>query len=328
MQRREFLAGLGAATILPIPARAQQPLPIIGYIVTNKLSAEGSSRTLNGVRRGLTDAGYVEGKNFRFEFRSAELAYERYPTFVQELVQQKVSMIVVVSTAALQAAKSMAPQTLPVVFTIGSDPIENGFVASLNKPGGNVTGIFTLNLALAGKRLELLRELVPSVRKIGFLTNPASPKFDVPETKEIQAAARLLDVEVVVLNAQNPEEYEAAFKTGMQEGLGGIVVGSEALFISNPARLVILAEQYRLPVMFADESPIKSGGLISYGTDQDEGYRILGGYAAKILKGENPADIPVQQSTKTKLMINLKTARALGITVPMLLLGRADEIID
>jgi putative ABC transport system substrate-binding protein len=329
LRRRDVIAAFGCAALWPTTARAQQQsLPTVGYIVTNKLTAEGSARTLSGVRRGLAELGYTEGKNFQFEFKSAELHYEKYPGFVQELARQHVSLIVVSSTAALEAAKSNAPQSIPIVFTIGSDPVENNFVASLSKPSGNITGVFTLNLSLAGKRLELLRELVPSATKFGFMTNPASPKFDVPETKEIQAAARLLGIDIVTLNARTLDDFETAFKTSVREGLGGIVVGSEALFITFPAPLVKLADQYRVPVIYADENPAKAGGLISNGADQDEGYRILGNYAARVLKGEKPADTPVQQSTKTTLAINLKTANAMKIKIPIPLLGRADEVIE
>jgi putative ABC transport system substrate-binding protein len=326
MKRREFikLIGGGAAS-WPLAARAQQQsMPVIGHLTA---TPELAQRGLAGFRKGLAEFGFVEGQNFRFEFRYHNFQAGGTARLMAELADQKLTLILVSYTLALERAKA-ATQSIPIVFTIGSDPVENGFVASLNKPGGNITGVFTLNLALAGKRLELLRELVPSATKFAFLTNPGVPKFNEPETREIEAAARSLGVNMLIVNARKPEEFEAAFETGVREGADAMVVGSEGTFIAATTPLVALAARYRLPAIYADDKPVREGGLISYSADQDEGYRLVGTYAGRILKGEKPADMPVQQSTTTKLVINLKTTEAMGITVPTPLLGRADQVIE
>ena len=324
IDRRELMAALGSAFAWPMTAHAQQAMPVIGYVGP---TPELNQRAVAGFRKGLAELGFVEGQNFRFEFRYTNLQLASIAPLIAELVDQKVTLIVTATTLQTEAAKA-ATQSIPIVFAIGSDPVENGFVASLNKPGGNITGVFTLNLALAGKRLELLRELVPSATKFAFITNPNSPKFNEPETREIEAAARSLGVNMLIVSARQPEEFEAAFETGVREGADAMVVGSEGTFIAAPTPLVALAARYRLPAIYADDKPVREGGLISYGADQDEGYRLVGTYAGRILKGGTPADLPVQQSTKTKLVINLKTAKAMGITVPTPLLGRADEVIE
>lgn len=214
------------------------------------------------------------------------------------------------------------------MFTIGSDPVENGFVASLNKPGGNITGVFTLNLSLASKRLEMLRELVPSATTFAFVVNPASAKFTEQETREIRNGARAIGMNLLVLDAINPNEFEAAFEAGVHHRVDGVVAGSESIFINNPDKMVALAERYQLPMIYADNKATTLGGLISYGADQDEGYRLVGQYAGRILKGEKPINMPVQQSTRTRLVVNLKTAKTLGLTVPVALAARADEVIE
>jgi putative ABC transport system substrate-binding protein len=325
IDRRELMAALGSAAVAwPVTAHAQQSMPVIGHLTA---TPELAQRSIAGFRKGLAELGFVEGQNFRFEFRYHNFQPGSSPGLMAELADQKVTLILVSYTQALVIAKA-ATQSIPIVFTIGSDPVENGFVASLNKPGGNITGVFTLNLALAGKRLELLRELVPSATKFALLTNPAIPKFNEPETREIEAAARSLGVNMLIVNARKPEEFEAAFETGVREGADAMVVGSEGTFIAAPTPLVALAARYRLPAIYVDDKPVREGGLISYGADQDEGYRLVGTYCGRVLKGEKPADMPVQQSTTTKLVINLKTTKAMGITVPTPLLGRADEVIE
>jgi ABC-type uncharacterized transport system substrate-binding protein len=327
MRRREFIMLLsGGVATWPLAARAQQQaMPVIGTVTG---TPEIKQRIVADFRKGLAELGFVEGQNFRFEFRYTNLQPASIARLIAELVDQKVTLIVTTTTLQLEAAKA-ATQSIPIVFSIGSDPVENGFVASLNKPGGNMTGVYNLNSALAGKRLELLRELVPSATKFAFLTNPSELTISDLETRGLQAAANSLGLNLLIVNARNQgEELEAAFETSIREGAGGMVVGSNALFIVSPTQLVALAARYRLPVIYVEVSPVIAGGLISYGTDQDDAWRLVGIYAGRILKGEKPADLPVQQSTKTKLLINLKTAKHLGITVPTPLLGRADEVIE
>jgi putative tryptophan/tyrosine transport system substrate-binding protein len=325
IDRRELMAALGSAFAWRMTAHAQQAMPVIGNVGG---TPEINQRIAAGVRKGLAELGFVEGQNFRFEFRYSDLQLARIAPLIAELVDQKVTLIVTSTTLQTEAAKA-ATQSIPIVFVIGSDPVENGFVASLNKPGGNITGVYNLNSALAGKRLELLRELVPSATKFAFLTNPLDLRISDLETRGLQVDAHSLGLNLLIVNARNQgEELEAAFETSIREGAGGMVVGSNALFIVSPTQLVALAARYRLPAIYFDDKPVMTGGLISYGTDQDDGSRLVGIYAGRILKGEKPADLPVQQSTKTKLLINLKTAKQLGITVPTPLLGRADEVIE
>ena len=327
--RREFITLLsGGVATWPLSARAQQQaMPVIGNVAA---TPEIKQRIVGDFRKGLAELGFVEGQNFRFEFRYNNLQLASIAPLIAELVDQKVTLIVTTTTLQTEAAKA-ATQSIPIVFSIGSDPVENGFVASLNKPGGNMTGVYSLNAALASKRLELLRELVPSATKFAFLTNPSELTISDLETRGLQVGANSLGLNLLIVNARNQgEELEAAFETSIREGAGGMVVGSNALFggIVSPTQLVALAARYRLPVIYVEVSPVIAGGLISYGTDQHDALRLVGIYAGRILKGEKPADLPVQQSTKTKLLINLKTAKHLGITVSTPLLGRADEVIE
>jgi putative ABC transport system substrate-binding protein len=327
MQRRAFMALVGGAATWPLLAHAQkQTTPTIGFLGFASAGG-GTPRVLAGVRRGLAELGYAEGQNFICEYRYADFSYDRLPILAEELVGRQVALIMVAATASLVAAKA-ATQTIPILFTIGSDPVENGFVASLNKPGGNITGIFTLNLALAAKRLEMLNELIPAGKPFAFLTNASSPKFSEPETRNIRDGAHSLGLKLLILDARNRDQYEAAFAAAHRAQVGGLVVGSEGLFINAPEQLVILAERYQLPVIYADDKPARNGGLISYGADQDDGFRQVGLYAGRVLRGERPIDLPVQQSTKTRLVINLKTAKTLGLSVPVSLLARADEVIE
>jgi putative ABC transport system substrate-binding protein len=325
MRRRDFITLAGGMATWPLATRAQQTMPLIGFAAgaTVKLN----ERFLADVRKGLAEYGYVEGQNFRFEFRQANLRNELLPILFRELVDQKVSVIITFTTVGLQSAKA-ATQSIPIVFTMGADPVENGFVASLNKPGGNITGIFNLGLTLGAKQLEILHELVPSATKFAFLTDPENTTTRKLVIPLVQAAADSLGLGLLNVNAHAPDEFEAAFEAAVRGGAGGMIVGSDAVFFSSPTQLVAVAARYRLPTIYFDDVPVKDGGLISYASDMDENTRVVGRYAGRILKGEKPADIPVQQSTKTKLIINLRTAKALGITVPISLLGRADEVIE
>ena len=326
IDRRELITALGSAAFAwPLAARAQQQaMAVIGYAAGSVKSAR---EFLDGVSRGLAKLGYVEGQNFRFELRDANDQYDRIPIMFRELADQKVTVIVVATTVQLEAAKA-ATQSIPIVFYIGSDPVENGFVASLNRPGGNITGIFNLNSTMTGKRVEVLRELVPSLTKFAFLTNPRDLTLSKLETRAAQAAADSLGLNLLIVNAYNLDELEAAFETSLRESAGGMVVGSNAQFFSFPTQLATLTARYGLPTIYVEDRPVREGGLVSYGVDQEAVRRLLGNYAGRILKGEKPADIPVQQATKTMLVINLKTAKTMGITVSTPLLGRADEVIE
>ena len=326
IDRRELMAALGSAAVAwPMTAYAQQPLPVIGHTTANlKLAA----RFLTNVRKGLADLGYIEGQNFRFEFRDNFKA-DLVPIMYRELVDQKVAVIICGTTLGTAAAKA-ATQTIPIVFSNGTDPVENGFVASLNKPGGNITGIFNLALTLTGKRFEILHELVPSVTKFAFLKDPGNAIISQLAMPLVQAAADKLGLSVLHVDAHTSDELEAAFETAVREGAGGMVVGSDAIFATQlvALALVALAARHRLPTIYVVDTAVREGGFVSYGADEDEPSRLVGNYAGRILKGEKPADIPVQLLTKTKLLINLKTAKDLGITVPVPLLGRADEVIE
>ena len=327
MKRREFIWLItGAVACWPLAAQAQQPvMPVIGFVST---TVKHAARFLDNVRKGLAEHGYVEGQNYRFEIQETNFQSERMPILYRQLVEQKVTLIIAASTLGVQNAKA-ATQVIPIVFAIGSDPVENGFVASLNKPGGSMTGIYSLGVMLSGKRLEVLHELVPTVTKFAFLADPGNTTFGKFQMQQVQAAADSLGLGVSYVYARNPDEFDAAFEDSVRKGAGGMIIGADALFAGgNAAALTAVAGRYRLPTIYVDDVPVKAGGLISYAADQDEPHRLVGRYAGRVLKGEKPADIPVQLSTRTTLIINLNTAKAMGITVPTPLLARADEVIE
>jgi putative ABC transport system substrate-binding protein len=327
IRRRELMAALGAAAVAwPVTASAQQQaMPVIGYVAGDFKNGE---RLFANVRRGLAELGYLEGQNFRFEFRDTNFQVDLIPIRLRGLAEQKVALIIASTTVQLAAAKAVT-QSIPIVFYIGTDPVENGFVASFNRPGGNITGVWNLAVTLTGKRFEVLHETVPSATKFAFLTDPGNRMISELQIPLAQAAAHSLGLNLLNVNAHKPDEFEAVFETSVREGAGGMVVGADGLFF-YPActQLVALAARYRLPTIYVDDIAVPAGGLISYGTDQDEPQRLVGNYAGRILKGEKPADMPVQQATKARFIINLKTAKAMGITVPTPLLGRADEVIE
>jgi putative ABC transport system substrate-binding protein len=325
MRRRDFIAGLGIAATWSIRAKSAEGAPVIGFVAGGSLAA--TQENVDWVLRGLLDAGFVEGRNFSVEYRWADDRYERLPALVGDLVRRQVAMIVAVSTATALAAKA-ATQSIPIVFAIGTDPIDLGLVPSFNRPGGNVTGIATLFRATSAKRLQLLYELVPEGRPIAYLVNPAQPFFAEPETRDLQEAARTLGVRLLILNATNLSEFEPAFATVVRERAGGLIVGSDTLFYDHFDRIVALAARYHVPVVYFRREAAFAGGLISYGTDLHDMWRQVGAYVGRILKGEKPADLPVIQATKVQLIINLKTAKTLGITFPTGLLVRADEVIE
>jgi putative ABC transport system substrate-binding protein len=304
----------------------QKAMPVIGCASGQQKSPNFESFFAN-IRKGLAELGYVENQNYRFECRDAGANYDLIPGMFRELVDQKVTLIITWSTLQTAAVKA-ATQSIPIIFSIGTDPVEKGFVASLNKPGGNITGLFNLTAMLAAKRLEVLHELVPSVTKFAFLTDPGNLPLFEPQMRSLQAAADALGLNLLNVKAHTPDEFEAAFETAVHGGAGGMVIGADAGIGGYTAKLVALADRYRLPTIYVDDYIVKAGGLVSYGADPNDGARLLGNYAGHILRGEKPADIPVQQMTKTTLIINLKTAAALGITVPNSLIGRADELIE
>jgi len=323
--RRKLLAAFGGAAAWPLAARAQQrAMPVIGFLSPGSLEAD--TVRINGVRRGLSEFGYVEGQNLAIEYRGAQYQYDHLPALVLDLVSRQVSVIIVVSTTPTLAAKATT-KTIPIVFSIGGDPVQFGIVSSLNRPDGNITGVYNLNAAVVGKRLELLHEMLPAARVVALLVNPSSAAGDV-ETKELNDAARALGVEVRILNAANENEIDTAFATLAKEPSVPLVVSSDAMFTNQRVRLVVLAARLAIPTIYSYREFSAAGGLMSYGPDLADAYRQVGIYTGRILKGAKPTELPVQQPVKVELVINLNTAKALGITFPLPLLGRADQVIE
>jgi len=278
-------------------------------------------------RQGLQEIGYVEGRTVAIEYRWAEGRTDRLPAMVADLVQRQVTVIAATSTPAALAAKA-ATTTIPIVFETGGDPITLGLVASLSRPGGNVTGVTQLNVEVAPKRLELLHELVPTARVIALLINPTNVALAEPVTRVSQAAAHALGLDLHVLNASTERDFDGVFASVIQLRAGGLVIGSDAFFTSRREQLAALAVRHAVPTVYENRGFVAAGGLASYSGSIADAYRLAGVYAARILKGEKPGELPVQQSTKVEMFLNLKTATALGITVPLPLLGRADEVIE
>jgi putative ABC transport system substrate-binding protein len=327
MKRRAFITLLGCvAAAWPLAARAQQPgLPVIGFV--NVGSSGGYAGILSAFLKGLGETDYVEGRNVAIEYRWAENRPDRLPAMMADLVQRKVAVIAATSTPAALAARA-ATTTIPIVFETGSDPVQLGLVSSLNRPGGNVTGVTFLAQEVVPKSLELLRELLPTARVMALLVNPADPAIAEANTSEALAAAHTLGLELHVLNASSERDFEGVFAKLIELRAGGLVISPEALFVSHSEQLAALAAHHGMPTVFRGREFTAAGGLMSYGSDITDSYRLAGIYAGRILKGDKPADLPVQQTTKVELFINLKTAKALGITVPLPLSGRADRIIE
>jgi putative ABC transport system substrate-binding protein len=326
--RREFLTLIGgAAAAWPVAVRAQQPaLPVAGFLGTGSLRSDGFR--VAAVRQGLMDAGYVEGRNVTFEYRWAEGHYERLPALAAELVRSEVAVIISVGGVTSALAAKSATATIPVVFATGGDPIKSGLVASLNRPGGNVTGVNFLTETLVAKQFEVLHETVPRTALIGFLANPTTATAEPETTKAVLAAADSFGQKLLVEQAHTDGELDAAFAALAQQHVGALMVLGDAFFLSRRDKLVESAARLKLPTIYNLREYAVAGGLMSYGTGITDAHRIAGLYAGRILKGENPADLPVQQSTKVELVINVKTAKALGLDIPLLLLGRADEVIE
>jgi len=327
MKRREFITLLGGAvTAWPLGVGAQQAaMPVIGFLGGG--SPDAFAHVVDAFRQGLYETGFAEGQNVTIEYRWAEGQYDRLPALVADLIRQKPAVIVATGGDVGVRAAKKAATAIPIVFTSGSDPVAAGFVSSLNRPGGNVTGVSLFVSVLEGKKLELLRELVPMAAVIGFLVNPNNPRADV-DTADMQAAARALGKLLLILKADGEHDFDAVFTNLAQQRVDALVVHTEPFFLSRRDHLVELAARYSIPTIYGLREFAAAGGLISYGTNLSDSYRQVGIYTGKILKGEKPADLPVMQPTKFEFVINLKAAKALGLTVPTSLLVRADEVIE
>ena len=329
MRRRDFIAlsGAAAAALLrPRVARAQQPaMPVIGFL--NAESPQGYARPLAAFLKGLGETGYADGHNVAIEYRWAEGRNDRLPAMAADLVHRQVAVIAATTTPAALAAKA-ATATIPIVFESATDPVRFGLVASLSRPGGNVTGVTQTNAEVAPKLLELLHELLPTARVIGVLVNPSGGDLAAAQTKGFLSAAQTLGVELHVLNASTADDFDAVFASLIQLRAGGLVVSTDPFFTSRSEQLATLAASHAMPAAYKGREFAAAGGLLSYGTDIADTFRLAGNYTGRVLKGDKPADLPVQQATKVELIINLKTAKALGITFPLTLLGRADEVIE
>jgi putative ABC transport system substrate-binding protein len=326
MRRRELIALFGGAAAWPLAARAQQPaMPVIGFL--NSASPDGYVRMVSAFRQGLKETGYVEGQNVAIEFRWAEDRIDRLPAMAADLVRRQVTVIAATTTSAALAAKA-ATTTIPIVFEMAGDPIRLGLVASLSRPGRNVTGVTQLNVEVAPKELELLHELLPTARVMALLIDPTDPTVAETNLNAFLSAAHTLGLELHVLNASTERDFDAVFAKLIQLRAGGLVIAPHVLFTSRSEQLAALSLRHAVPAVYKGREFAAAGGLMSYGSDIADSYRLAGNYTGRILKGDKPADLPVQQATKFELYINLKTAKALGLTFPLSLLGRADEAIE
>jgi putative ABC transport system substrate-binding protein len=307
-------------------SRAQEnKVPVVGLL--GATTAQGYAAQLAAFRQGLSEAGFVEGRNVAIEYRWAEDQYDRLPALAADLVRRQVAVIATIGGNAASLAAKAGTSTIPVVFHGSVDPVESGLVTSLNRPGGNVTGVVTLNIDTGQKRLELLHELLPGATTVGLLLNPTNTVAEI-QSKDLQAAARLLGLQLRIVHASTEHDFDPAFATLSEAQAGGLVIGTDGFLVSQSAQLAALALRYALPAIFQYRAFVTAGGLMSYGGSVTDSYRLSGVYTGRILKGGKPADLPVQQATKVELIINLKTARTLGITPPITLLGRADEVIE
>jgi putative ABC transport system substrate-binding protein len=325
MRRREFIAGIGSAAAWPVVAPAQRAMQVVGFLSSN--TPELDALLVTAFRRGLGETGYAEGRNVAIEYRWAAGQYDRLPEMAAALVRRQVAVIFAPGNIAGVVAAKGATATIPIVFSIGANPVATGLVASLNRPSGNLTGVTALGAELEPKRLEILHELVPAGAVIGALINPSDPTAEII-AKDLQAAARALGRQINVLQARNEREIEAAFATLLEMRAGALLIGSDAFFITRFEQLATLALRHALPTIAASREFIAAGGLISYGASLADAWHQGGVYTGRVLKGEEPGDLPVVQSTKIELIINTKTAKTLGLTIPETLLATADEVIQ
>ena len=325
--RRELLAALGgAAAAWPLAARAQQPaMPVIGFL--GAPSAAPYARNVAAVHQGLKEVGYVEHQNVAMEYRWADSQYDRLPALAADLVSRRVAVIVPIGGAPATLAAKAATSTIPIVFNLGADPIELGLVTNLNRPGGNITGIAMMIVEVETKRLELLHELAPASTSLAILLNPSNAQAQTQE-RDAQRAARVIGRQVLVLKAGTEHEIEMAFAALVRERAGALLVGGDTFFASQVTLFVVLTARHAIPTIYPWRSHVDAGGLMSYGTSVLDAYRQTGVYTGRVLKGEKPGDLPIAQPTKFELIINLKTARAVGIAIPPTLLARADEVIE
>jgi putative ABC transport system substrate-binding protein len=328
MRRREFISLLGSAVVTqPLTVKAQQaPMPVVGLL--GATTAKGYAAQLAAFRQGLSEAGFAEGRDVAIEYRWADDQYDRLPGLAADLVSRNVAVIATIGGNAAALAAKAATTTIPVVFHGGLDPVKAGLVASLNRPGGNLTGIVTLSTDTGQKRLQLIHEVVPAATTLGILLNPANKAVTETQSNDFQTGARALGLQLHVLNASTEREIEDAFANLKQMRVGALAIGTDGFFVSRSVQLAALANRYAMPAIFQYREFAAAGGLMSYGSSAPESYRLSGVYTGRILKGEKPADLPVQQATKVELIVNLKTAKTLGLTVPMSLLTRADELIE
>jgi putative ABC transport system substrate-binding protein len=326
MKRREFFGILGGAAGWPLIARAEQPaIPVIGFLAS--LSSAYVAHFAPAFRQGLSETGYIDGQNVVIEFRSAEGKYDRLPSLAAELLDRKVAVIVAIGGSEPAKVAKAATATIPIVFVSAADPVRAGVVTSFNRPGGNITGVSLLGSALEAKRLELLHEMVPGASPIGVLLNPKYPDFDL-ELRELQDAAEVIKRKIFIARASTETEIDAAFATVTQQAASALLVAQDPLFNSQRDHLVALASQRKLPAIYGQREYAEVGGLFSYGTSFAEGYRQAGVYVGKLLKGAKPSDLPILQPTKYEFVINLRTAKMLGLAVPSSLLALADEVIE
>jgi putative tryptophan/tyrosine transport system substrate-binding protein len=325
VKRRDFITLLGGAAAWPLAARAQQPaMPVVAFMSAR--SPETSMDLLAAFRRGLAENGFVEGQNVAIEVRWARGEYDNVAPMAADLASRRVAVIAVAGSPLASAAKA-ATTTIPIVFTVAVDPVEAGLVASLNRPGGNLTGMTTLGVEVGPKRLELLRELIPTATIVAALVNPTNSNAET-QSRDLEATARTLGLQIHVLHASTDRDLDAAFAILGQLRPGGLVIGADLFLTSRIEQLAALALRYSVPAIFQYRQFVSSGGLMSYGTSPADSYHQMGVYTGRILKGEKPANLPVQQATKVELIINLRTAKALGLTIPPALLARADEMIE
>jgi putative ABC transport system substrate-binding protein len=326
MKRREFIGLIsGVAATWPFVVRAQQPVPVIGYL--SSASSQGHASYLAGFHEGLREGGFIEGQNVTIEYRWANGQYQRLPELAADLVRRHVALIAAGSTPAALAAKA-ATTTIPIVFEMAGDPVRIGLVAGLDRPGGNVTGVANMNIQMTPKRLQLLHEAVPSAKVMALLVNPANSTVAETQSREAFSVAPTLGVDLHVLHASTERDLDAVFANLIQSRAGGLVIAAEPLFSSLNKQFAELTVRHAVPTITGGRDFAAAGGLLSYGADTRQAYRLAGIYTGQVLKGEKPANLPIQQSTKVELVINLKTAKVLGLDIPNTLIGRADEVIE